>query len=362
MRLRSLAAALFAALASLSCASAQGDGSAAPLTPVFTNFTYFDHHWIQWLPDHPVYEAIEAQVYEGPAERRFIRVFLTERAPPKRQVYFFSDAETAARWQAGRAFAREITLEDEANAGGARALRLRLADADGAPLEWRMEFGASDALQSYGAGLRPSRGHAADTAYIFHYFGRSAVARSARLALGGQNYDYVRDEADLMRRGPKTGYTAGSFTPVVRLGAFACAPERAALRCDQGRVFAPTTEAGEVWRTAPFGYAGLNHIDLHLSGDALDSYVHRFGAHVFRFDFEPALPPLPRLRGGESFAYAVSLDDAAGVVTGRIAAARDGDTVTLSWAPQTPPIMVSQPMTSVLVTQGEGYALSLRAD
>ena len=128
------------------------------------------------------------------------------------------------------------------------------------------------------------------------------------------------------------------------------------------RVFAPTTEAGEVWRTAPFGYAGLNQIELHLSGDALDSYVHRFGAHVFRFDFEPALPPLPRLRGGESFAYAVSLDDAAGVVTGRIAAARDGHTVTLSWAPQTPPIMVSQPMTSVLVTQGEGYALSLRAD
>lgn len=364
MRLRSLAAALFAALASLSCASAQdvGAGRGAPLTPVITNFSYFDHHWIQWLPDHPVYEAIEAQVYDGPGEGRFIRVFLTERAAPKRQTFFFSDAETAARWQAGRGFARDIALEVEPTAGGARAMRLRMADADGAPLEWRMEFEAADALQPYGAGLRPSAGHAADTAFIFHYYGPSAIARSARLTLGGRHYDYVRSDADLMRRGPKTGYTAGSHTPVVRLGAFACAAEDGALRCDQSRVFTPAPGETGVWRTAPFGYAGLSRIELRLSDDAVASYIHRFGTHAFRFDFEPALPPLGRLRGGESFAYAVSLDDANRVVTGRITAARQGDAVTLSWAPEAPPWMAARPMTSVVVERGEGYALTVRAD
>lgn len=364
MRLRSFAAALLAALLSLSCASAQDAAvaRAAPLTPVLTNFSYFDHHWIQWLPDHPVYEAIEAQAYDGPGEARFIRVFLTERAPPKRQVFFFSDAETASRWQAGRGFARDIAFEAERNAGGARALRLRMVDADGAPLEWRVEFDAADALQPYGAGLRPSAGHAADTAYIFHYYGRSAIARRARLTLGGQHYDYVRSDADPMRRGPKTGYTAGSHTPVIRLGAFACAAEEDSLRCDQSWVFSPAPEEAGVWRTAPFGYAELNRIELRLSDDAVASYIHRFDTHAFRFDFEPALPPLRRLRGGESFAYAVSLDDANRVVTGRITAAREGDVVTLSWAPQTPPSMASRPMTSVIAARGEGYTLTVRAD
>lgn len=180
---RSLAAALFAALLNVACVSAQATAlqapAAPPLAPVFTNFSYFDHHWIQWLPDHPVYEAIEAQVYEGQGGRPFIRVFLTERAPPKRQTYFFSDAETSARWSSGRAFARDISLSHDANAGGAHSLVLRLTDADGATLEWVMEFDAADALQSYGAGLRPSQGHAADTAYIFHYYGNSVIAPRA---------------------------------------------------------------------------------------------------------------------------------------------------------------------------------------
>lgn len=360
MAMRSLAAALCAALLGAACASPQAGAAAAPapLAPVFTNYSYFDHHWIQWLPDHPVYEAIEAQVYDGPDDRRFIRVFLTERAPPKRQTYYFNDAETAERWSGGRAFARDIDLDHTPNAGGAHDLTLRFADANGAPLEWTMRFDPTDAPQSYGAGLRPSQGHAADTAYIFHYYGRSAVAREARLSLDRESFIYRRDDADLARRGPKTGYTAGSYTPVVRLGVFACDQEGMALRCDEDRIFRPA--AGGL-RTAPFGYAGLSAVELQLTQGAAAAYVHRFGDHSFRFDFSPPLPPLASLRGGERFAYSVSLDDDANLVTGSIISARSGDDVVLTWTPASPAWMAAQPMTTIVSPRESGYTLSLRA-
>jgi hypothetical protein len=307
-----------------------------PLIPVFTNYAYYDHHWIQWLPDHPVYEAIEAQVYERDGGERFIRVFLTERAPPKRQTYFFSDAETAARWTAGRAFSRDIQLESRVNGGGARDLVLRLTDADGAPLEWIMEFDAGDRVASHGSGLRRSQGHAADVAYIFHYYGDSAIAARARLTLGGTVTEYRRTPDDFARPGPKTGYTAGSYTPVIRLGAFACSGEGAGVRCDHGRFFAPVVGAAGTLRTAPFGFTGLNTIDVTLAGTSVGAYTHHFDDHAFRFTFEPALPPLARLRGGERFAFAVSLDDGAPIVRGQITTTREGDAVTLQWRPDTP--------------------------
>ena len=38
-----------------------------PLIPANTNFTYWDHHWIQWMPTHPLYEAVEPAAAINPA-------------------------------------------------------------------------------------------------------------------------------------------------------------------------------------------------------------------------------------------------------------------------------------------------------
>ena len=334
----------------------------APLVPLFTNYSYFNHHWIHWLRDHPVYEAIEAQIYERPSGQRFIRVFLTERAPPKRQTYYFSDAGTVARWSTGRAHLRDFDLASSANAGGARDLVLRFRDAEGAPVEWTMEFEPGDRLVSFAAGLRPSAGHAADTAHIFHHYGNSAIARRSRLTIGSAAYDYARTQADFTTRGQKTGYSTDSYTPVMRLGDFACTGGAASLSCDQGRVFTPVAGAAGVWRTAPFGFGGSNLVELRLAGSAVASYTHRFDDHAFRFDFEPALPPLAALRGGESFAYAVSLDGRAPVVRGRISATRaEGGDMVLRWSPETPHWMAAFPLTSRVTPRGAGYGLQLRA-
>jgi hypothetical protein len=145
------------------------------------------------------------------------------------------------------------------------------------------------------------------------------------------------------------------------LGHFSCAEEGRALRCDQARVFSPASDSAGVWRTDGFGWRGLSRIELATSEGALTSYVHRFGNREVRFEFSPALPPLSALRGGERFGYAVSLDAAPRVVVGEIVAAREGDAVTLVWTPSQPDWMASHPLTSRLVANGSGYALTLRA-
>lgn len=162
-----------------------------------------------------------------------------------------------------------------------------------------------------------------------------------------------------MERGPKTGYAAGSYTPVVRLGDFACDAADGGLSCSEGRLFAESD--ARTLRTAPFGYGGANQIEMSMSeSGGVASYTHAFGAHAFRFDFEPALPPPASLRGDERFGYAVSLDGQR-VVTGAITAVRDGETVTLRWTPEAPAWMAEHPMTTSLTLRPGGYGIALRA-
>ena len=65
---------------------------ADPPTVLFaTDFIYHDHTWIQWTPTHPVYESIEAQMSTGDDGREFMRVFFSERAAGKQQVFYVTD-------------------------------------------------------------------------------------------------------------------------------------------------------------------------------------------------------------------------------------------------------------------------------
>ena len=40
------------------------------LLPINTNFSYWDHHWIMWIPQHPVYEAVEVLSLDSPLIRQ----------------------------------------------------------------------------------------------------------------------------------------------------------------------------------------------------------------------------------------------------------------------------------------------------
>ncbi len=70
---------------------------ATPLVPIVSFLQHWDHHWYVWLPGDPVYEAVEIMAAErGPNRPPLLWVFFTERAVPKRQVNYYSDAEVAA--------------------------------------------------------------------------------------------------------------------------------------------------------------------------------------------------------------------------------------------------------------------------
>src|SRR5262249_10224752 len=104
-----------------------------PLIPFHTSFTYWDHHWIQWLPTHPRFEAIEAAIAGGDdPSKRFIRVWLTERKSPKNQVYYFDNEAVLRTMRSG--FVRQISFTIGGSAELPRALDLSLTDADGQPV------------------------------------------------------------------------------------------------------------------------------------------------------------------------------------------------------------------------------------
>jgi len=40
------------------------------LIPINTNFSYWDHHWIMWIPRHPLYEAVEVLSVDSTTDPR----------------------------------------------------------------------------------------------------------------------------------------------------------------------------------------------------------------------------------------------------------------------------------------------------
>ena len=38
---------------------------ALPLIPITTAFIHGDHHWIMWIPENPMYEAVEVERVEA---------------------------------------------------------------------------------------------------------------------------------------------------------------------------------------------------------------------------------------------------------------------------------------------------------
>ena len=70
---------------------------ALPMISLTTRFAHWDHHWLLWMPQHPVYESIEALATQPDLARpAIVTVFFTERAAPKKQVYYFNDAHWAS--------------------------------------------------------------------------------------------------------------------------------------------------------------------------------------------------------------------------------------------------------------------------
>jgi hypothetical protein len=252
--------------------------------PLFTNFTYWNHHWLQWLPTHPRFEAIEAAIAEV-GERRLIRVWLTERTPPKRQFYFFNDAGAAAA-QGADSYSRPIRFAYEAQEGKPADLDLAFEDDEGRAIIWSLRFAESDLLSDAYSGLKPPGGHGEAGRFLLFWTGPNTVTMQSETRIGGEIFGIA--PADLAARKHYYGaaYSQGAWN-----GTFPYARAEIAFG----------------YRTAPFGFAEAGRLETVQTVNGVSLLRHSFGSHDMSVRFDPPLPRQPTAGFGTTFT--VSFDN-----------------------------------------------------
>ena len=337
-----------------------------PLIPLATNFSYFDHHWIHWLSDHPVYESIEAESYLRPDGKTFIRVFLTERAGGKKQVFYFNDEEVAKFWRPAEAHFREIEFAAHGAPGEPPGLHVKLKDKDDQTIEWTMSFAPGTFLGKENQILTQTAAHGFDTAIMFLFYGNSQKALRSEIHIG--EYHAVLDEEHPPKPNPNgqsgATHSSSAHVPLIALGATKLWREDEALATSNGRRLkvAEHSDKGTLWRSEGFGVGGFSTVEVSTdSSGAVQSYRHSFPGHEFRFDFGPPLPSLDALKDGDRFQFRVTMDDHQDFVTGILKAKRTDDGADLEWQPQSPEWLGQYPWVSAIHgNSADGYSLVLK--
>jgi hypothetical protein len=275
--------------AALIVCAAPAAAETLPPVPFLTAYTYWDHHWLQWLPSHSRFEAIEASVASPRDGESFIRVWLTERAPPKRQVFYFDDRDRAAAMRTGESHFAAIDYRILGVAGAPRGIELGFRDAEGERVNWRVGFAPDATLETTHAGLKPQGGHSADEVFLLFVLGPNATTYDAVAMIGDRVYAVTPETARTNGRYYGAAYTAGAHNAVFAYGT---------------RPIGAVPAAVEMRRDA----AG-----------SLTSYTHRFGTHDLTV----------RVESGR---YVVAFDSGAPVLTGTVTVA-EGVQI---WRPDSP--------------------------
>jgi hypothetical protein len=262
-----------------------------PEIPFHTNYTYWDHHWLQWLPSHPRFEAIEASVGSMPDGRRFIRVWLTERTPPKRQVFYFDDSDRAAAMRTGESHYAAIDYKILGEDGAPRGLDVQFRDAAGELVNWRLGFAPTAKLSTGFAGLKPQGGHSAAEVFLLFALGPNATTWDSVAMIGDRVFAVTPDSAKSDGRYYGAAYTAGTHNGVFNYGT-----RRVRLDAPDPRIAIARDANG-----------------------ALRSYSHSFGAHAMTLTVS-----------GDR--YDVRFDSDAPVLSGKI----ESDGGDILWRPEQP--------------------------
>jgi hypothetical protein len=263
-----------------------------PPIPFHTAYTYWDHHWLQWLPSHPRFEAIEASIATKAGGGRFIRVWFTERAPPKRQVFYFDDRATAAAMRTGESHYADLRYNVTGDDGAPRGLELHFRDGSGALVSWRVGFPPKATLSFDYAGLKPQGGHSADETFLLFVLGPNVATYDSVTMIGDRAYAVTPESIKADGRYYGAAYTAGAHGGIFNYGT----------------------------RQVAVASHGAGRIEVARDdGGSLKSYTHRFAGH----DMTVALD------GGR---YAVSFDGGAPVLTGTV----EAEPGAVTWRPHTP--------------------------
>ncbi|MGH9753129.1 MAG: hypothetical protein ACREA2_10125 [Blastocatellia bacterium] len=326
-----------------------------PTIPILTQFGYWDHHWFAWLPQHPVYEAVEIMLIDSPdAARKVIWVYFTERLGSKNQDHYLSDPELAKRWS-GRPYYREIEYKILGEPGSPLGIHLGFQDKDNAPVDLDFKPVPGGALKA--AGLTRSAGHAANSIFHLFYRDKDSLLGSSSLLIEGK---FVKTAMP--------AYSSGIYPIIFSYGKARFDFKDSAIVNSWGRIFieAPKPAGGRTYQgnTSRPGWDNVIEVVTDDQSATLQ-YRHRDRNHFFQISFDPALPNLSSLRDGQRIKYEISLDNKARLLDGTIEVFTSGGNTALKWLHENPDwAKESRFHSNIQLRSGEypGYDLLVQRD
>jgi len=303
------------------------------MIPINTAFIHADHHWIMWLPKHPVYEAVEVMSVNktGSPQGKALRVFFTERNGGKRQVYYFNEASAAQRWR-GEAYHRDIEYKSEGAAGSPQNVFVRFKDKDDRAVELSIQFEKNQKLATEGAGLSNQMGHSADSLFLLFYREKAVATTKGRLLIGGEDYSYKEGQT-----GSKPGYRFNTYSATITYGQSRFTWNQDGLTNSWGRVFGNGDKSNSemVYRSKPFlnstGEQSVIEITANREGE-IRQYKHHSGGRAFQIEFAPALPTIESAKSGQVIRYQMSFDNFKNLIEGVLSVKKEENMIVLDLA------------------------------
>jgi len=311
-------------VATLASAGLATDPAKAPLVPIITFLSHWDHHWYIWLPGHPVYEAVEVMASDRGAEGPLVWAFFTERAPPKHQVHYYNDRAVAA---ARGAFFTPIKFAVSGSDGAPRGVTVTFDDEQARAVAIDVAMDANAQLSSKGGGLTNQIGHSAARLLLVFFREQAAYASKYVVAIDGVDVSKPQNGNNFAAPFP-AAYSSNIYVGGLPFGALDVS-------------FEGTVRAGPVANFKPAAQPGVFEADagelrlVTASDGALLAYQQRDRTknHLMEIKFDPPLPSAPQLVSSEAISnFRISLDRFEDLLSGEIHLRRDAGNVTLDWS------------------------------
>lgn len=340
------------------------DAQVQPLVPVQTNFSHSQHHWILWLPKHPLYEAIEVRSSDNPQapNGKSVTVFFTERAGAKNQVYYFNEEALVKRSRMAAHY-RNIEYRATGDLGKPLGLSVKFQDKDDRLVELTMQFESGRELSPQYAGLTSQSGHSADYIFLIFLREKTASMSSNKLLIGGEDFSLTpANDPPGARLLARSAYSSNIYAATIVYGKSSFQWKQNELTTAfQGRTFKKVAGAEKetIYRSNPAGDRSLIELVTNAQGE-LRQYKHQLNAHVFQIEFTPALPTIASVKAGQTIKYSITLDGFRNLIEGVMSVQKEADLVQFDWQHQTPAWTKDYLFTSsVKPTVGGGYDLQV---
>lgn len=382
-----LSALILAGLGAIGCRndndSIQDTSLSVYIPPLAYSYDHWEHHLLQWLPDHPRYEMVEALI--GDQDQPVIHFFFTERAATdgsKKQIHYTNNKAFADRLAqgAGDSEVEFVSIDyTPPAAGSVPTFRFALEAPEG-PVAW--QFCASgEPDPTYAAGLVNNvteNAHNPKGGLLFFYLPESTTSDGCTLlSVGGTQYaaapwpeisvpPYFVAYRAVYSRNIDLGYFYSSEPMQIRVNA-----EPSELRRGAAWSISEIGESGKQTRETSLEVADLQGQDVTLANGsttyattlengelATTDITVTDRAHSMRVHFASAVPDLRYLdEKKRQIALTISTGSVAELASGVLAISRVDGKLKLEFLPNRPDFLQASSLMTAIDLADDGYTL-----